>query len=122
MPKNKESNAFFWGFVLGAVAGAALTLLKTPRSGKETIGEIRARGRQLRSRGDDFAKRSASQVGDLAHSAQTQVDKAQSQASDLANQAKNDLQTAGEAIVDTAADALDNGADAASDALDSTAQ
>ncbi len=41
MAEQKGSNAFFWGFVLGAAAGAVATLLKTPRSGKETIGEIR---------------------------------------------------------------------------------
>jgi gas vesicle protein len=116
MSEKKESNAFFWGFVLGAAAGAAVTLLKTPRSGKETIGEIRSRGRHLRSRGDDFANRTASQMSDLAQSAQTQVDKAQSQATDLANQTKDDLQTAGEAV----ADEVEGAINAAVDQIDET--
>lgn len=108
MSEKKESNAFFWGFVLGAAAGAVMMLLKTPRSGKETIGEIRARGQQLRLRGEDFAGKTTSQMNDLAQSAQTEMDKAQSQVSDLADQAVEQVQEAGEAAaaqVDQAVDA-----------------
>ena len=91
MSEKKESNAFFWGFVLGAAAGAVLTLLKTPRSGKETIGEIRARGQQLRNRGVDYADKTASQMGDFGQ-------KAQSQAEDFASQAKSQAQDAADAV------------------------
>ncbi len=51
MAKEKESNAMFWGVVLGAIGGAAFTLLRTPRSGREIRGEITSQASRLTSRG-----------------------------------------------------------------------
>ena len=127
MAKQKESNAFFWGFVLGAAAGAVWTLLKTPRSGKETIGEIRARGQEMRELAGDLMGKGSSQVSDYAYSAQSQASKVQSQVNDLADQAKtqaNDLadqamsqaQDAGEVV----ADQVEETVDAASGVVDET--
>ena len=90
MAEQKGSNAFFWGFVLGAAAGAVATLLKTTRSGKETIGEIRSRGKQMRISAAELVGKGSSQVSDYAYSAQSQASKMQSQVNDLADQA-NDL-------------------------------
>jgi gas vesicle protein len=111
MSEKKESNAFFWGFVFGALAGAAWTMLNTPRSGKETIGEIRARGRQLRSRGTEFADKAVSQAGDIEQ-------KAHSQASDLAEQAQTQVQEAAEAMSDQAEKIGDGASGLAEETLD----
>ena len=89
MAEQKGSNAFFWGFVLGAAAGAVATLLKTPRSGKETIGEIRSR-----ADASAVVGKGSSQVSDFSYSAQSQASRMQSQVNDLADQANrqaNDL-------------------------------
>ena len=73
MSEQKGSNAFFWGFVLGAAAGVVATLLKTPRSGKETIGEIRSRGKQMRTSAAELVGKGSSQVSDFSYSAQSQA-------------------------------------------------
>ena len=116
MAKQKESNAFFWGFVLGAAAGAVLTLLKTPRSGKETIGEIRSRGKEMRTLAGDLVGKGSSQVSDYATSAQSQAGKMQSQANDLADQAMSQAQDAGEVV----AEQVEVTVDAAGDVVDET--
>ena len=127
MAEQKGSNAFFWGFVLGAAAGAVATLLKTPRSGKETIGEIRARGQQMRTSAAELVGKGSSQVSDYSYSAQSQASRMQSQVNDLADQAKdqaNDLagqakaqtQEAGEVV----AEQVEVTVDAAGDVVDET--
>ena len=107
MSEKKESNAFFWGFVLGAAAGAVWTLLKTPRSGKETIGEIRSRGQEMRTLAGDLVGKGSSQVSDYATSAQSQASKMQSQASDLADQAMTQAQDAGEVVAEQVEETVD---------------
>lgn len=116
MAEQKGSNAFFWGFVLGMAAGAAWTLLKTPRSGKETIGEIRSRGQEMRALAGDLLGKGSSQVSDYAYSAQSQASKMQSQVSDLAGQAMSQAQDAGEVVVEQVEETVD----AASGAVDET--
>ena len=116
MAKQKESNAFFWGFVLGAAAGAAWTLLKTPRSGKETIGEIRSRGQEMRALAGDLMGKGSSQVSDFSYSAQSQASKMQSQVSDLADQAMSQAQDAGEVV----AEQVEVTVDAAGNVVDET--
>ena len=116
MAEQKESNAFFWGFVLGAAAGAVWTLLKTPRSGKETIGEIRSRGQEMRALAADLMGKGSSQVSDFSYSAQSQASKMQSQVSDLADQAMSQAQDAGEVVVEQVEETVD----AAGDVVDET--
>ena len=127
MAEQKGSNAFFWGFVFGAAAGAVATLLKTPRSGKETIGEIRSRGQQMRTSAAELVGKGSSQVSDYSYSAQSQASRMQSQVNDLADQAKdqaNDL--AGQAIAQTqeagevVAEQVEVTVDAAGDVVDET--
>lgn len=111
MAEQKESNAFFWGFVLGAAAGAVATLLKTPRSGKETIGEIRSRGQQMRTSAAELVGKGSSQVSDFSYSAQSQASKMQSQANDLADQAMRQAQDAGEVVVEQVEETVDAAGD-----------
>ncbi len=62
MSKEKSSGAFVWGFLAGAIAATAYTLLKTPRSGQETIAQIKGQGARLKTRAEEMA-------GDLLHHA-----------------------------------------------------
>lgn len=50
MATSSHTGAFIFGAVLGAVAGAAVTLWLTPRSGQEWRDEIFGRGRALQER------------------------------------------------------------------------
>lgn len=50
MATSSHTGAFIFGAVLGAVAGAAVTLWLTPRSGQEWRDEIFGRGRVLQER------------------------------------------------------------------------
>ena len=116
MAEQKGSNAFFWGFVFGAAAGAVATLLKTPRSGKETIGEIRSRGQQMRTSAAELVGKGSSQVSDFSYNAQSQAGRMQSQANDLAGQAKTQTQQAGEVV----AEQVEETVDAAGDVVEET--
>lgn len=111
MAEQKGSNAFFWGFVLGATAGAVATLLKTPRSGKETIGEIRSRGKQMRISAAELVGKGSSQVSDYSYSAQSQASRMQSQANDLAGQAKTQTQEASEVVAEQVEESVDAAGD-----------
>lgn len=60
MSEDKNSGAFVWGFVAGAAAAAVYTLLKAPRSGHETIEQLKGQGVKLKTRAEEMA-------GDLMH-------------------------------------------------------
>ncbi len=53
MSEKQSSNAFVWGFLAGAAATAVYTLLKTPRSGHETIEQIKGQGSRLKTRAEE---------------------------------------------------------------------
>ena len=60
--RNSSSGTFVLGFVVGVTAGAVAALLLTPRSGQETIGQIRARGRRLKQRAEEFGNQARQRV------------------------------------------------------------
>ena len=139
MANEKESNAMFWGFVLGAIGGAAFALLRTPRSGREIRGEITSQASRLTSRGQqsmdyawqpassvqqkaagmatDVQKQAGEAVDVVADAASTASETLQEQVSDAADAAQNVASDSAEALQQQAADA----AGAASDALDDAA-
>lgn len=41
MSEKKSSKAFMLGFIVGAIGGAAYTILQTPQSGDETLAQLR---------------------------------------------------------------------------------
>ncbi len=50
MSDKQSSSAFVRGFLAGAAAAAVYTLLKVPRSGHETIDQIKGQGSKLKTR------------------------------------------------------------------------
>ena len=54
MSENNSGGAFFTGFLLGGLVGAAAALLMTPQSGEKTRVQIRERGIELRTQVDDL--------------------------------------------------------------------
>jgi gas vesicle protein len=52
---SNNTGAFFTGFLLGGLAGAAAALLLTPQSGETTRLQIRERGIELKTQFDDLS-------------------------------------------------------------------
>ena len=97
MTKEKGSSAMFWGFVLGAIGGAAFTLLRTPRSGREIRGEISSQASRLTSRGQQS-------MGDAWQTAGKTADSAWQQAADVTQTAQQQASGAAEALQQQAGD------------------
>lgn len=72
----------FGGFVLGALAGAAVALLFAPRTGDETRAEIRDGVRRLKDRADDTVRSMQGVVEDT-------VDNVRSSLTDRMDQARD---------------------------------
>lgn len=66
---------FIGGFLLGAMVGAAVSLLLAPNSGEETRYQIRSEGVALKHRGEEFSN-------DRIHDAQKMVKQGQKGVSD----------------------------------------
>lgn len=116
MAKEKGSNAMFWGFVLGAVGGAAFTLLRTPRSGREIRGGITSQASRLTARGQQSASYTwhppsqpaspvQQQAADAAATMQQQTSAAAATASGLGEQLASEAQAAQQQASQVAADA-----------------
>ncbi len=126
MAKEKEFNAMFWGVVLGAIGGAAFTLLRTPRSGREIRGEITSQASRLTSRGQppasytwqppsQPASPAQQQAADVAAAVQQQASAAAATASALQKQMASDARAAQQQASEVAADAVADEASAAAD-------
>ena len=117
MANEKESNAMFWGFVLGAIGGAAFALLRTPRSGREIRGEITSQASRLTSRGQQTTSYTwqppgsvQQQAADVAETVQQQAASATAAASDLQEEMASSVKAAQEQasdVVDAAGEAVD---------------
>lgn len=61
---NSSSGAFAFGLVVGVTAGAVAALLLTPRSGQDTIEQIRQRGRRLKRRVERLSGQTRQRIDD----------------------------------------------------------
>jgi gas vesicle protein len=61
------------GFLLGALAGAAVALLFAPRSGEETRAELRDGMRRLKDRADETVRTMQDAVGDTLQGVRSTV-------------------------------------------------
>lgn len=114
MTKEKGSNAMFWGFVLGAIGGAAFTLLRTPRSGREIRGEISSQASRLTSRGQQS-------MGDAWQTAGKSADSAWQQAADVTKTAQQQASDAAGGLAESTQEQADDVAAAAEDAVSKAA-
>ena len=118
MSNKKESNAMFWGFVLGAIGGAAFALLRTPRSGREIRGEISSQASRLTSRGQQAADQTWQSTYQAASSVQQQAADAAASAQQQASDATEAVQAQASETADAVADAADSAADAVDSVVD----
>lgn len=112
MSQKQSSHSFFWGFVAGAAATAVYTLLKTPRSGRETIDQIRGQANQMLGRSQSAASGWQEPFQTTASTWQSQAERAAKQAQAVAQD------TAGQ-VQEQVADVVEAGQEAASDAVES---
>ncbi len=66
MSDTNHTGAFFAGFVIGGLVGAAATLLMTPQSGEQARLQIRDRGIELKTQFSDLAADARGQAEKLA--------------------------------------------------------
>ena len=99
MSEKQSSHAFFWGFVAGAVATAAYTLLKTPRSGRETIDQVKSQANQLLGRSQHAASSWQEPVQAAARNWQAQAEDSAKQAQATVQDAAQKAETAAQETV-----------------------
>jgi gas vesicle protein len=80
MSDSNGGGAFFTGFIVGSLVGAAVALLWTPQSGETTRVQLRERGIELKTQFEDKTVGVREQAGKLT--AELQERRQASQASD----------------------------------------
>lgn len=68
-----KGGEFFFGFVIGALAGAAAALLMAPTSGEETRQKLDEKRIELRSQAQKLAEEAKGQAQQLSDEARGQV-------------------------------------------------
>jgi gas vesicle protein len=79
---------FFAGFVVGALVGAAATLLLAPHSGEETRTLIRDKGIELKDQADEMSAEARKRAEDLQAQAKTKADELQTKVKDAVEEGK----------------------------------
>src|SRR5512136_1243201 len=72
---DSDLGAFFAGFVIGGLVGAAAALVLAPQSGEETRAQIRQRGIELRDQAVEGADEARKRLDDAALQARHQAEK-----------------------------------------------
>jgi gas vesicle protein len=80
------SGDFLAGFVIGALVGAAATLLLAPQSGEQTRSLIREKGVELGQRADDLSVEARRRAEELQVEARQRAEMVQSQARERADE------------------------------------
>lgn len=119
MSEKQSSNAFFWGFVAGAIATGIYTLLKTPRSGREIVEQVRTQADQLLGRSQKSAQDWQQATRPTAPSWQAQAEQAASQAQAAAQDLAQATTEQAGAVTEAAQSAASDMAEAARQALES---
>src|SRR4030042_3172605 len=65
MSRGSGSGEFVAGFLVGALAGAAMALLFAPVTGEEMRGQLREKGIELKSRAEDLSQEASKRAEDL---------------------------------------------------------
>lgn len=87
--ESRHDFAFIAGVVIGAIAGALVTLALAPMSGDQTREAIRTKVNELpledlKHKADDIKEKAAERASEVAHQAQPVMDKVKTQVSDIA--------------------------------------
>lgn len=98
MASDKEGSGFLSGFILGALAGAALVALLTPRPGDEMRAELRERATKLREQARDRMPEIRDRAEELASRAREQIPEVRDRAEELAALARERGQAAVEGL------------------------
>ncbi|MEX1248469.1 MAG: YtxH domain-containing protein [Anaerolineales bacterium] len=104
-----DFGAFFSGFLMGGIIGAAVALLMAPFSGEETRKMIREKGIELRDMGADALEKAAaearSRADELTRMAREQAGELRGRAEQLRSRGEEvaeDIRLRGEAAIEAA--------------------
>lgn len=104
-----DFGAFFSGFLMGGIIGAAVALLMAPQSGEETRKYIRERGIELRDMGTEALEKAAAEArmraDELTRMAREQAGELRGRAEEIrtrGEQIAEDVRLRGEAAVEAA--------------------
>jgi gas vesicle protein len=95
---------FFAGFVIGALVGAAATLLLAPQSGEQTRSLIREKSVELGQRAEELQVEARQRAEELQAEARQRAEQVQSEAKERAGQLQGRLKQAVEEGRSAAAD------------------
>ncbi len=126
MNEKKSSGAFFWGFIAGAAAAGIYTLLKTPRSGREMIEQVKGQGVRLKSKAEEMTGAAMRQSGpaatDWQYTSPATPQYWQADLHETAQQAQGAADDAAQAVGEQAAEAIEAAQAEAGDAADAVKQ
>src|SRR3990172_12972351 len=71
---DSDLGAFFAGFVIGGLVGAAAALILAPQSGEETRAQLRQRGIELRDQAYETAEEARKRAEEAAVQARTRAE------------------------------------------------
>jgi gas vesicle protein len=89
-----EIGAFFAGFLVGGLVGAAAALLLAPQSGEETRGQIRQKGIELQTRAEDAMDEARAKVDAVAADVKRRAEELQLQSKVILEEGQKQLTSA----------------------------
>lgn len=95
---SSDLGAFFAGFVVGGLVGAAAALLMAPQSGLETRAQIKQKSIELRDQATDSLEEARHRAEELATQARTRAEELQQRGKVILEEQKGRI----EAVVDAA--------------------
>ena len=97
-----EIGAFFSGFLVGGLVGAAAALLLAPQSGEETREQIRQRGVELQGRAEDTLGEARAKAEAVAADIKRRTEELQRQSKVVLEEGQKQLASAVEATKEAA--------------------
>jgi gas vesicle protein len=104
-----EIGAFFAGFLVGGLVGAAAALLLAPQSGEETRGQIRQKGIELQTRAEDALGEARAKVDAVAADVKRRAEELQLQSKVILEEGQKQLSSAVEETKKAATAVKDTG-------------
>jgi gas vesicle protein len=113
-----EIGAFFAGFLVGGLVGAAVALIMAPQSGEETRDQIRQKGIELQSKAGDTLTEARAKVEAVAADVKRRAEELQVQSKVVLEEGQKQLAKAAEETKKAAAAVVGKKEEAAPEAAE----
>ncbi len=97
-----SAGSWLTGFVVGGLAGLAVSLLMAPQSGRETRELVRYKATQLRQAAEQTAQETKERVEQLSDEAKTQVETMRQKSMDYVEEQKHRVNRVATAVTEAA--------------------